>query len=118
LLWPIIQSERRCLFTADKGFADVRLRQSGEHHGVVLFRLPYESRAGYMRLVEYCLAHSRQDDLSGALPWSHPMPSVFFEPTSERWESRMQGISSAKDIQNRDRQGAACGAADHRKIGE
>jgi predicted nuclease of predicted toxin-antitoxin system len=51
-LWPLIQAESRILFTADKGFGDVRAHPPATHAGVVLFRLPRESRAAYIRLVE------------------------------------------------------------------
>ncbi len=59
-LWPIVQHEPRCLFTADKGFADIRIHPPGSHSGVVLFRLPFESRAGYLRLTQFFI---RQFDL-------------------------------------------------------
>ena len=35
--------------------------------GVVLFRLPRESRAGYIRLVEFVLAQVKLDDFAGAI---------------------------------------------------
>jgi predicted nuclease of predicted toxin-antitoxin system len=47
-LWSIIQEEQRLLFTADKGFANARVYPPGSHAGVVLFRLPRESRAVYI----------------------------------------------------------------------
>src|SRR4051812_23395328 len=43
-LWRIVQQEQRMLFTADKGFANARDYPPGSHAGVVLFRLPRESR--------------------------------------------------------------------------
>ena len=49
-LWQAIQKENRCLFTADKGFADARNHPPGTHAGIVLLRLPRESRAGYINL--------------------------------------------------------------------
>ena len=66
-LWPVVQSEQRMLFTADKGFANARLYPPGSHAGVVLFRLPRESRAGYIRLAEFLLAQLKLDDIIGAI---------------------------------------------------
>ncbi|MGD9635060.1 MAG: DUF5615 family PIN-like protein [Pirellulales bacterium] len=66
-LWPIIQSERRLLLTADKGFADARKYPAGSHGGIVLFRLPRESRAGYIRLASLLLQQVRLDDLIGTI---------------------------------------------------
>ena len=51
-LWPRIQQERRMLFTAA---------------GVVLFRLPRESRAGYVRLTEFLLSQLNLDNVVGAI---------------------------------------------------
>ena len=55
------------LFTADKGFANARDYPPGSHAGVVLFRLPRESRAGYIRLAEFLLARVKLDDVVGAI---------------------------------------------------
>lgn len=66
-LWPVIQHEKRCLFTADKGFADVRVHPPGTHHGIVLFRLERESRAGYLRLAEFLLERFDFKDADGAI---------------------------------------------------
>lgn len=66
-LWPLIQREHRCLFTADKGFADARAHPPGTHAGVVLFRLPRESRSGYLRLVEFLIAEFVLDEAAGAI---------------------------------------------------
>jgi len=51
-VWQHAQRERRCLFTADKDFAGAALRHGGPHTGVVLLRLPRESRAGYVHLAQ------------------------------------------------------------------
>ena len=66
-LWDRIQGEQRCLLTADKGFGDVRKLGAGTHAGVVLFRLPQESRAGYVRLTEQLLAAFDLDRACGAI---------------------------------------------------
>jgi hypothetical protein len=67
LLWSKVQDERRLLFTADKGFANARDYPPGSHVGVVLFRLPRESRAGYIRLVDFLLKELNLDDINGAI---------------------------------------------------
>lgn len=54
-LWEVIVEEGCCLVTADKGFADIRKYSSGSHSGIVLFRLPRESRAGYIALARLFL---------------------------------------------------------------
>lgn len=66
-LWPKIQQEKRMLFTADKGFANARDFPPGSHAGVVLFRLPRESRAAYIRLAEFLLSKVELDDIVGAI---------------------------------------------------
>ena len=65
-LWPRVQSESRVLFTADKGFGDIRTFAPGTHAGVILFRHPRESRAAYIQLVEALLAEFRLEDAAGA----------------------------------------------------
>jgi hypothetical protein len=54
-------------FTADKGFANAREHPPGLHAGVVLFRLPRESRSGYIRLAEFLLAQLQLDEVAGAI---------------------------------------------------
>ena len=66
-LWPRIQQEQRMLLTADKGFANAFAYPPGTHAGVVLFRLPRESRAGYIRLAEFLLSQVKLDDIVGAI---------------------------------------------------
>jgi hypothetical protein len=66
-LWPIVQQEQRMLFTADKGFANALDYPPGSHSGVVLFRLPRESRAGYIRLAQFLLSQLKLDDVIGAI---------------------------------------------------
>lgn len=55
LLWPRVQAEDRTLFTADKGFANANLHPPGTHAGIVLFRLPRESRRGYLQLLDFLI---------------------------------------------------------------
>ena len=66
-LWPIVQSEQRMLFTADKGFANAQLYPPGTHFGIVLFRLPRESRAGYVSLGQSLLAQVKLENIVGAI---------------------------------------------------
>lgn len=66
-LWPIVQGEHRVLFTGDKGFANARDFPPGSHAGVVLFRIPRESRGGYIRLTEFLLANFALETADGAI---------------------------------------------------
>ena len=65
-LWNIVQRERRWLFTADKGFADLRHYPPGTHAGVVLLRLRRETRKGFLTLVRRLVDRVRLEKLSGA----------------------------------------------------
>ncbi len=62
-----VQSEGRWLFTADKGFGDIRRYAPGSHHGIVFFRAERESRAAYLALAESLLASVDLALLGGAL---------------------------------------------------
>lgn len=66
-LWNHVQDERRCLLTADKGFANAQLLPPGTHHGVVLLRLPRENRAGYIRLTELLLPNLDLETIGGGI---------------------------------------------------
>ena len=66
-LWRVARRERRCLFTADKGFANARVFPPGQHAGIVLLRLPRESRAGYVRLTELLLSGLDLESAVGAI---------------------------------------------------
>lgn len=55
ILWSRIQSERRWLITADKGFADLRQHPPGNHAGVILLRPQEESRRAYLELASVAL---------------------------------------------------------------
>jgi Domain of unknown function (DUF5615) len=66
-LWSLIQSERRWLITADKGFADLRRYPPGSHGGVVLLPLLEESRRAYMELAALTLDRVDLDRLGGAV---------------------------------------------------
>lgn len=66
-LWPRVQSERRWLITADKGFADLRLHPPGSHAGVILLRPQEESRRAYMELAAIALERLKLDEIAGAV---------------------------------------------------
>jgi len=66
-VWHAAQTEGRCLFTADKGFANARSYPPGTHGGIVLLRLPRESREGYMRLAESLLEKVDLQSAAGAI---------------------------------------------------
>lgn len=66
-LWPRVQSERRWLITADKGFADLRRHPPGSHAGVILLRAQEESRRAYMELAAIALERLKLDEISGAV---------------------------------------------------
>lgn len=66
-VWEAAQHEQRCLFTADKGFANASKFPPGTHGGIILLRLPRESRAGYIRLVEGFLSEFRMETAQGAI---------------------------------------------------
>jgi hypothetical protein len=50
-LLAAIQNEARWLFTADKGFSDIRQYVPGSHHGIVFFRADRESRTAYHHMM-------------------------------------------------------------------
>lgn len=66
-LWTHVQGERRCLVTADKGFADLTSFPLGSHHGIILLRLPRESRSGYLALARLLAASVDFDRIAGAI---------------------------------------------------
>ena len=66
-LWEFVQREQRCFVTADKGFTNAQQHPSGSHLGIILLRLPRESRAGYVRLAEAILASTSLEVLAGSI---------------------------------------------------
>lgn len=65
-LWHWVSSEKRWLLTADKGFADVRSFRPGPDTGIILFRLPRESRHAYLDLAHAMLKGFDFDRAVGA----------------------------------------------------
>jgi predicted nuclease of predicted toxin-antitoxin system len=66
-VWDAVQKEARCLVTADKGFANASRFPLGTHGGIVLLRLPRESRGGYVRLVEALVSEFSLEAARGAI---------------------------------------------------
>ena len=66
-LWPRVQSERRWLITADKGFADLRRHPPGSHAGVILLRSQEENRRAYLELAAIALERLKLDEIAGAV---------------------------------------------------
>lgn len=66
-LWKLVQTEERILVTADKGFVDPRTVGAHSHHGIVLLRLPQESRCGYIRLIELLLGGMEMEAVRGSV---------------------------------------------------
>ena len=71
-VWEAAHAERRCLLTADKGFADARRLPPGTHDGIILFRLPRETRLGYIRLLESFLTESLIQAVADAIDTVSP----------------------------------------------
>jgi predicted nuclease of predicted toxin-antitoxin system len=71
-LWESVQPEKRCLLTADKGFANAQSYPPGTHSGVVLLRLPRESRKGYIELTQSLLREFDLESASGAIVVATP----------------------------------------------
>jgi predicted nuclease of predicted toxin-antitoxin system len=57
LLWQAVQSERRFLVTADKGFADIRFYAPGTHAGVLLLRPDQDGIRPVIELLDRVLTH-------------------------------------------------------------
>lgn len=66
-LWARVQQEGRLLLTADKGFADAHAFPAGTHRGIILLRLPRETRAGYVQLIESLLGDVSIETVSGSI---------------------------------------------------
>ena len=66
-LWQAVQSERRFLVTADKGFADIRFYAPGTHAGVLLLRPDQDGIRPIMELLERVLASYTLETLAEAV---------------------------------------------------
>ena len=66
-LWASVLQENRCLVTADKGFANARSHPPGSHAGIVLCRLPRESRTAYLDLTRLLLTTFDMESVAGGI---------------------------------------------------
>ena len=71
-LWNAVQTERRLLMTADKGFADLRRHPPGTHSGVVLLRPDEDGIPALLDLLGQLLASCDLDALDGAVTTATP----------------------------------------------
>jgi len=63
LLWQVIQSEKRFLVTADKGFGDIRVYPPGQHTGILILRPDEDGIRPVMELMQSVLAHYALEEL-------------------------------------------------------
>lgn len=66
-LWQEIQTEKRYLITADKGFAEIRHYPPGEHGGVMLLRPDQDGIRPVLRLLHAVLAQYDLRMLEGTI---------------------------------------------------
>lgn len=71
-IWGCVQTEGRWLITADKGFADARKYCPSGDTGLLLLRLPRESRRGYLELVRTVLHSIELTQHAGAIIVASP----------------------------------------------
>ena len=71
-VWDVVQTENRLFITADKGFANAQLHPPGTHAGVILIRLPQESRSAYLALTKKLLGKFDLQVASGAIVVATP----------------------------------------------
>ncbi len=71
-LWEVIQTEKRLLITADKGFADIRIHPPGTHAGVLLLRPDEDGIKPVISLMERVLLGFNLEDLSGTITVVNP----------------------------------------------
>lgn len=71
-LWQAVQTERRFLVTADKGFGDIRAYPPGTHQGVLLLRPDKDGIRPVLELLERVLAVYDLDFLKGTVAVATP----------------------------------------------
>jgi predicted nuclease of predicted toxin-antitoxin system len=64
-LWDKIQTEKRFLITADKGFADIRIYPPGTHAGIMLLRPDQDGIRPTLDLLKIVLKNYNLDVLAG-----------------------------------------------------
>lgn len=72
VLWQTVQSERRLLITADKGFGDIRAYPPGTHAGILLLRPEEDGIGPLIHLVRRVLAEETLDRLRATLTVASP----------------------------------------------
>lgn len=71
-LWKRIQTERRWLVTADKGFGDIRKFAPSPEAGILLIRAEEESRRRYVELAPHVIRSLKLEDVVGCLVVATP----------------------------------------------
>lgn len=71
-LWTRVIAEGCFFVTADKGFADVRMRPPGSHPGILLLRPDRESVLDFRALVESVITEHDLNSLSGTVAVATP----------------------------------------------
>ena len=71
-LWKRVVAEGYYFVTADKGFADLRLRPPGTHPGILLLRPDRESIVDFRALVELVLKEHDLNSLEGTVTVATP----------------------------------------------
>lgn len=71
-LWDAVQSEKRFLITADKGFSDLRVYPPGTHGGVLVLRPDDDGIRPMEELMRLVLDGFRLDELVGVIAVATP----------------------------------------------
>jgi predicted nuclease of predicted toxin-antitoxin system len=66
-LWESVQSERRFLVTADKGFGDIRAYPPGAHGGILLLRPAEDGIRPILELLHLALDRIDLSELQGSV---------------------------------------------------
>lgn len=71
-LWKIVQSEKRFLVTADKGFGDIRRYPPRSHEGILLLRPAKESARLFLFLIAQVMEKVSLEQLRGMVSVASP----------------------------------------------
>ncbi len=66
-VWKAVQTERRFLVTADKGFGDIRVYPPGSHEGILILRPDEDGIRPMVELIQRTLAAYAFDELAGTV---------------------------------------------------
>lgn len=72
VVFTAAQDAGRLLFTLDRGFGDIRRYEPGTHAGIVVLRLPDESRTAVVGAVRRLIDQHDLTDLFGAIAIVEP----------------------------------------------